>query len=77
MSAVELQEWAIRSERHPLPDPYWIGGQICSVVANANRSKGPAFKVEDFIPKLFVRKRKRQTPEEMLATMQAITRGRV
>jgi hypothetical protein len=55
-----------------LPDPYWIGAQQCAVIANANRAKGPALKVEDFIPRVEVARRQ-QSPEEMLAAFRAAT----
>lgn len=41
---------------------------VCSVIANVNRSKGPPFKVSDFMPK---EKKKKQTWQEQLAVLQA------
>jgi hypothetical protein len=41
---------------------------VCSVIANANRSKGRPFKVEDFMPK---EKKKRQTWQQQLQFLQA------
>jgi hypothetical protein len=41
---------------------------VCSVVANANRSKGRPFRVEDFMPK---EKKKRQTWQQQLQFLQA------
>lgn len=36
---------------------------VCSVIANANRSKGKPFKPDDFMPK---KRKKRQTWQEQL-----------
>jgi hypothetical protein len=41
---------------------------VCSVIANANRSKGRPFRVEDFMPK---EKKKRQTWQQQLQFLQA------
>lgn len=41
---------------------------VCSVIANANRSKGKPFKPDDFMPR---EKAKRQTWQEQLAVIQA------
>jgi len=41
---------------------------VCSVIANANRSKGRPFKVEDFMPK---EKKKKQTWQQQLQFLQA------
>jgi len=40
---------------------------VCSVIANANRSKGRPFRVEDFMPK---EKKKRQTWQQQLQFLQ-------
>lgn len=75
MSAREFERWKAFHRKHPLPDPYWIGAQICQVIHNGNRGKGtkPA-KVEDFIPKVQTRRAtldRRQSTEEV----KAIVRG--
>lgn len=74
MPASELDEWRAYASHEPLPDPYWIGAQICQVVVNMNRSKGPAAKVEDFIPRIRP-DRPRQTPEEMRAVFLKATQN--
>lgn len=73
MSAAELAEWEVWSEQHPLHDPYWIGAQIACAIVNANRSKGPPAKIEDFIPKMVEggEAKARQSPEEMRAIVRA------
>lgn len=75
MPADELAEWAAYHELEPIPDPAWNAAQICAVVANANRSKGPAAKVEDFLPRIArkARGKVRQSPAEMLAAFRAAT----
>lgn len=65
-------EWEAFCEYEPLPDPYWIGAQICSVVANSQRARGPAFKVDDFIPR--VRPERRQSVEEMQQALRSAIR---
>jgi len=40
---------------------------VCSVIANANRSKGKPFRPEDFMPK---EKKKKQTWQEQLKVLQ-------
>jgi hypothetical protein len=40
---------------------------VCSVIANANRSKGKAFKPEDFMPK---ERKKKQSWQEQLQFLQ-------
>lgn len=71
MSGPEVAEWMELQRLEPLPDPYWIGAQIACAIYNANRSKGPAFKIEDFIPRAV--SRRAQSTEEMMANMQAAT----
>ena len=75
MPASELEEWAAYCELEPLPDPYWIGAQICAVTANVQRAKGPAAKIEDFIPRMRPRGR-RQTAQEMYEGFRAATAKR-
>lgn len=57
-----------------MPDPFWVGAQICAVTANANRSKGPPAKVADFLPVLRpAGPRRRQSAEELRAAFLAAT----
>lgn len=65
MSAVELAEQVALEEFDPLPDPWWIGAKICSVLINVNRAKGSKpVMPEDVMP--FLRgPRKKQTPAQM------------
>jgi hypothetical protein len=44
---------------------------IATVVANANRGKGKAYKVSDFMPQ-FDKQTKRQTPEQMQTILRAM-----
>jgi hypothetical protein len=54
-------------------DPYWIGAQICAVIARVNSSKGKRYTIQDFMPKLVKGKgRQKQSTEEMLALMKAM-----
>ncbi len=71
MSGVEVMEWMEIHRLDPLPDPYWIGAQIACVVANSMRSKGPALKIEDFIPRAVAGRT--QSVEQMMANLRAAT----
>jgi hypothetical protein len=44
---------------------------IATVIANAHKGKGKAYKVADFMPK-FDKQTKRQTPQEMKMIMRAM-----
>jgi len=43
---------------------YWRNAMLASITANAHRSKGPVFKMEDFIPDFLKPKPKKQTTED-------------
>jgi hypothetical protein len=63
-------------EVEPLPDPYWIGAQICQLMVNL-WSKGKRYKLEDFLPVTNERHRRQpQTPEEMYMAFRAATEPR-
>ena len=56
-------------------DPYWIGAQICAVIASVNAAKGKRFAIQDFLPRVCKAKAKaqaQQSTEEMLAVMQGM-----
>lgn len=53
---------------HPLPDPWWIGAQICQVVAAS--MSGKKTKVEDWIP--VPRDRRIMTGEQGRAIFQGL-----
>jgi hypothetical protein len=71
MSGAEVLEWMEFHRLEPLPDPYWIGAQIACAVVNSARVKGPAAKIEDFIPQAM--SRRAQSTEEMMANLRAAT----
>lgn len=72
LPAPDVEELRIFAEFEPLPDPYWIGAQICHLLYSVNRGKGaPKLSIEDFIPRL--RADRKQTPEEMYAAFHAAT----
>lgn len=76
VTAEELQEWEAYSQLEPFGPPaeFWQAGIIASTLANLHRKKGKKpFKPEDFMPRVFGRRRKReQTPEQMLAHLKAL-----
>ncbi len=54
-------------------DPYWIGAEICAVLASVNSSKGKRYTIQDFMPRVVKGKgRQKQSPEEMLAVMKGM-----
>jgi len=56
-----------------LPDPYWIGAQVCAVLAEVNSAKGKHYKIADFMPRMVSSKAAaQQSTEEMLAQMKGI-----
>jgi hypothetical protein len=68
MSARELAGWIAYFECiEPLPDPTRDAALICWVIAMVNRSKGPAPRIEDFMPRPPAAERRGQSTEEMLA----------
>ncbi len=46
-----LSEWMAYHSLYKLPDPYWIGAQVCQVMATVMGTGKKRFKVEDFIPR--------------------------
>lgn len=75
LPATDLEELRVFAEYEPLPDPYWIGAQICHLLYSVNRGKGsPRLDIEDFIPRM--RADRGQTPEEMRAVFLALTDGK-
>jgi hypothetical protein len=72
----DIEELRAFAEYEPLPDPYWIGAQICHLIYSVNRDKkSPKYEIEDFIPRPRAEGR-RQTDEEMRAVLLAVT-GRI
>jgi hypothetical protein len=51
MSSEELSRWLAYDQTDLLPDPWFIGAQVCAVLAAAFGRKGYRPKVEDFIPR--------------------------
>lgn len=49
MSSAELSEWLAYVQIEPLPDPYWVGAQICQVTAQSQSVK-KRYKLTDFMP---------------------------
>ena len=45
---------------------------IACVIANANKGKGPAYKVKDFMPQ-YDKEAKRQSPEQMATVLRAMS----
>lgn len=68
MSARELAGWTALFECvEPMPDPTRDAALICWTLAMVNRGKGPAPKVEDFMPKPPRATKRGQTVEDMMA----------
>lgn len=61
MDGDEFAEWEYHFSEVPFVDPFWIGAQICQVIANVMGS-GKRFKVDDFLP---MRRKRKQEPEEI------------
>jgi hypothetical protein len=72
MSAMELAEWiAYFSAIEPMPSAARDAAQICAVLANVNRTRGPAFHARDFLPRVVAGPT--QTTEQMMAEFNRIT----
>jgi hypothetical protein len=71
MSSKELSEWVAYDQLDHIPDQYWIGAQICQVMAMVMGTGKKKYKVEDFIPR--VRPVRIMSGEQGLAMMQMIT----
>lgn len=68
MSARELAEWTALFECvEPMPDPTRDAALIRWTLAMVNRGKGPAPKVEDFMPRPPRAETRGQTVEDMMA----------
>ncbi len=70
MDSAELSEWLAFSQIEPLPNPYWIGANICHVIANSNSKK--RFSLSDFMPQL--RHHTRQNEEQIKAVLATFAR---
>lgn len=70
MSSAELSEWIAFDRVERLPDPYWIGGMIASVVANS--IAGAKTTPSDFIPREEIKPR--QTQAEMIRNLQILAK---
>ena len=67
LSDRELEEWLVFHRAVcPLPDPYWIGGRIASVIASCFGKK--SYVPEDFMP-IARREPRRLTPEESAGSL--------
>jgi len=51
---------------------YWRNAMLATITANAHRSKGPPFQIEDFIPECFKSTPKKQTAEDHAKALQNI-----
>lgn len=69
MSSAELSEWYAMERIDPLPDLYWIGAQICLVIASFF---GGAKKltIDDFRP--VAAPKRRLTVEETMKAMRGV-----
>lgn len=69
-----IKEFSMLYERHKqrLSAELFNSALICSVIANANRSKGKPFTPSDFMPQE-KKKRKKMTTEEMVEMLKQIT----
>lgn len=67
----ELQEWKAFFATEPMVDHYWIGAQICVVLARTMGGDKKA-KIEDFLP---VRRRKKAAPDQAEAALRAALGG--
>ena len=73
LSSAEWSELLALNQVFPLDDAYWIGAQICQVIAaSLGGSKG--FAVEDFIPRPKEAPR-RLTPEESAGATKRLLQG--
>lgn len=74
MSGRELDRWRAFHEFEPLTGPHWMLAQLCSVIANANRTKGQPAKLGDFLPRLGRRgPRAKQSVDQMRAAFRQST----
>ncbi len=65
-----FMEWLAFGEIEPYGAELdnWRTGQVCATIANVHRTKGKAYKPDDFMPRVGPR---RQSPEELTATFKA------
>jgi len=71
MDSYEIQEWIEYSKVEPLEYRDDLrAGMICAVVANAHRTKGKAFKPEDFMPEIV--KKEEQTWQQQKAVVEML-----
>lgn len=68
MPADEFALWREFEAVEPMPDPYWIGALICTVIANVMGGKKSRSKIEDFLPRPA---RSGRGPKQSVAEMRA------
>jgi len=51
MDSHELSEWLAYDQLDVIPDLYWIGAQICWVIASTMSSGKRRYTIADFIPR--------------------------
>lgn len=77
MTVEELQEWQAYAQLEPFgPEmDFWRAGLIAATFANLHRKKGKKpYTAEDFMPRSMVKrkKRKQQTPQDMLSYVKGL-----
>lgn len=65
-----FMEWVAYGELEPYGAELdnWRAGQVCATIANVHRSKGKAYKPDDFMPRV---RPESQSSEAMAATFNA------
>ena len=74
INSIEFTYWLAYLSEHCLDQEGWEqAGMICSVTANVQGAKTTP---QDFLPVQRTKKKKEQSPEEMLAVMELMFSGR-
>lgn len=77
MSGHELDRWRAYHEVEPIPRPGWFEAQIAAAVVNANRAGGKPAKVDDFLPRVERRGRRRRAGAQSVRAMEDAFRAAV
>lgn len=68
----EIAEWQVYFSQEPMLDHFWIGAQICSVLANVMGSGKKSYTLENFLPALRGRGGLKQSVQESLESVRAV-----
>lgn len=75
LTAKQLREWEVYYNKEPFGQElgFYQSAIISSVIANVNRGKNSrSYKPEDFIPKMYLGEKKKQSVEEMRKILMAM-----